>query len=265
MSKDSRTFKVDEPVMRGEDIQDFQGEVKRLFEELDIHCPIKADGIYGTATRSYIAALCNSYGMIASQVMKDGVTPELRTRLRHHDLTAGENARMGTPELISYRRALRKRYDSGEIKGVHRPVTKVLEHSWGYHPGVHDGVDVITQPDAVTFAMCKVRIIDVRTSGWWGLGAHASGGHPVSDGDGIVQMEILENVGPFKKGHHIGYGHNERPFVRVGQILEAGDKIAHAGFANAWHIHLMHNDGKTSRGIGNLDPGPLVDYALAHG
>lgn len=262
MANEPRTFKIDDPHMHGDDIKSWQGEIKDLFDEMDIDCPIKVDGIYAVATRSYTASLCNSLGMIASEVMSNGVTPELRTRIRHRDLTAGEKARMQSPELIAYRRALRKRYDSGQVTGVHRPVTKILEHSWGYHPGVHDGLDVITLPDPPIFAMVKSRIVDVRSAGWWGKAPSGD----VSKGDGIVQMEILDTVGPFIKGHHIGYGHAEKATVTVGQIVQPGQQVAHAGLAVAWHIHLMYNNGTAgTRGIGNLDPAPILNYAIAHG
>lgn len=262
---DARTFKIDDPALKGDDVKSWQAEIKAEFDKLDISCPIVADGVYGIATRSYTASLCNALGMIASEVMAQGVTPELRTRIRHRDLTRVEAQRMSSPELIEWRRQLRKRYDDSSVN-VHRPVTKIVEDSWGYHPGVHDGLDVICVPEAVCFAMVKSKIIDVRSSGWWGLGAHASAGHPISDGDGIVQMEVLETVGPFVKGHHIGYGHNEKAVVHVGQIVEAGATVAHAGFANAWHIHMMYNDGSPgTRGVGNLDPRGILDYAVAHG
>jgi murein DD-endopeptidase MepM/ murein hydrolase activator NlpD len=115
--------------------------------------------------------------------------------------------------------------------------------------------------------MVKSRVTDVRSAGWWGKGATASPGHPISQGDGIVILEILESVGPFVKGYNIGYGHNEKAVVKVGDIVEAGDHIAHAGFARAWHIHLMYNDGSFGDhvGRGNLDPQKIVDYSVAHG
>jgi hypothetical protein len=42
--------------------------------------------------------------------------------------------------------------------------------------------------------------------------------------------------------------------------------LGHAGLANAWHVHLMHNDGSVgTRGIGNLNPEPLLNYTIEHG
>lgn len=147
---------------------------------------------------------------------------------------------------------------------VAKPVVPILQHSWGYHPGVHDGVDLITEGDDVLYALCDAVVIDARSSGWWGLGARASGGHSVADGDGIIQLRCTTDVGPFRKGMHFGYGHAEKATVRVGQKVKAGQKIGHAGFANAWHVHFMANDGHTTKGIGTMDPWPFVAYAIKH-
>ena len=254
-----RTFKVDSPHMRGSDVEAWQREIKTEFARMDIDCPIKPDGIYGVVTRAYTASLAHALGMNASEVMAAGVTPELRSRIRNRDFTHQEQQRYA--ERQDWRRKLRDRYESSTVVDVHRPVTKILEDSWGYHPGVHDGLDVITLPDAKIFAMVRSRIIDVRSGGWWGKSPSGD----ISKGDGIVQMEVLENVGPFKRGHHIGYGHAEYPQVVRGQVVEAGKLVAHAGLAVAWHIHLMYNDGSTDRGVGNIDPRPILDYAVKHG
>lgn len=255
----SRTFKVDSPLMRGTDIESWQREVKHEFARMDINCPIKADGIYGVATRSFTASLCHAIGMVASEVMAPGVTPELRSRIRNRDLTNEEQRRYSERE--DWRRRLRARYEKAEVTSVARPVAKILEDSWGYHPGIHDGLDVITLPNAPLYAMVRSRIIDVRSKGWWGKAPSGD----ISKGDGIVQMEILDSVGPFKRGYHIGYGHCENAKVMVGQVVDAGDRIADAGLAVAWHIHLMYNDGSTVRGIGNKDPRDILDYAVKFG
>jgi murein DD-endopeptidase MepM/ murein hydrolase activator NlpD len=144
--------------------------------------------------------------------------------------------------------------------GVASPV-KETGHSWGWHPGVHDGVDLICGPEAKIYALCDAKVIDVRSSGWWGKGAQASSGHPISDGDGIIQLECMIDIGPFRKGMHFGYGHAEGAVVKVGQMVRAGQHIGHAGFANAWHVHFMVNGGSTMRGVGDRDPWPFVAYA----
>jgi murein DD-endopeptidase MepM/ murein hydrolase activator NlpD len=148
---------------------------------------------------------------------------------------------------------------------VHSPVSKILQDSWGWHPGIHDGLDVICLPAAPIFAMCKAKVVDVRASGWWGLGAPADPALKAK-GDGIIQLEVLEDVGPFKKGMHIGYGHAEGAVVKVGQTVQAGQHLGHAGFANAWHIHLMVNDGRKARAVSATSGSTSrLDYAVKNG
>ena len=259
-----RTFQVQSKPMKGDDIKEWQQEIKHQFAKMDIDAPVEVDGVYGPVTRSFTASLAHALGMNAGEWMKDGVTPEMRTHIRNRRLSGTESTRFASREYKEYRAALRKKWhaDTGR---VHKPVTNVLQHSWGYHPPVHDGVDVICQPDVPIFAMVKCKVIDVRSTGWWGKGA-PSDPKLKAKGDGIIQVEVLDDVGPFTKGHHIGYGHAEKAVVKVGDVVRAGKVLGHAGFANAWHIHLMHNDGSVgTRGIGNLNPEPLLNYTLEHG
>lgn len=256
-----KTFKIKNPAMKGPDVRNWQRELKNEFSELGIEAPVVVDGTYGVATRSFTASLCYALGIDPGTAMEHGVTPDLRTKLRHRQLTDAERKRFN--DRKAWRKRLAERYGSTLIE-VHRPVTKIVEDSWGYHPGVHDGLDVITLPNARLFAMVKSKVIDVRASGWWGLGAPKNA-QLKAKGDGIVQFEILDNIGPFVKGRHIAYGHAEHAIVRVGDIVDAGDPVCRAGFANAWHIHLMYNDGLTTKGIGNINPRAIVDYAVKHG
>lgn len=259
MDKNHRTFKVDSPRMEGEDVMGWQLDVKDEFGRMGIECPIVIDGIYGLATRNYTASLCTALGMIASDVMANGVTPELRIRIRNRRLTADERARFDNRQ--DYRRALRARYESAAIVDVHRMYTKVNEAGWGFKPGVHDGIDVQTPPNAWIFAPVRCEVIDVRSSGWWGKSPSGD----VSLGDGIVQVKILKTVGPFLKDYHIGFGHSEHAVVKKGQILDPGDKIARVGLAVVWHNHLMYNNGSSMKGVGNVDPRRILDYAQLHG
>lgn len=146
-------------------------------------------------------------------------------------------------------------------RSVAPPLKTILSHSWGFHPPVHDGVDLICEPDAEIFALCDAMVIDVRAGGWWGKAPTGN----VALGDGIIQLECLTDAGPFKQGMHFGYGHAEKAVVRVGQRVKAGQKLGHAGFANAWHVHFMANDGSTEKGVGDQDPWPFVAYAIARG
>jgi murein DD-endopeptidase MepM/ murein hydrolase activator NlpD len=253
-----RTFKIDDPHMHGADIEAWQREVKTQFSRMAIAYPLKDDGIYGVGTRSATATLLHALGMNAAEQMRNGVTPELRSRVRNRRLTLTE--RLTKAARVGFRRQLRIRFHAG---GTAAPTAKIIADSWGYHLGVHDGLDVICVPAAPIFAMVKAKVVDVRASGWWGLGAPTN---PTlkAKGDGIIQLEVLENIGPFRKGMHIGYGHAEGAVVHVGQEVQAGQHIGHAGFAVAWHIHLMINDGGTMKGVGTRDPRPYLDYAVKH-
>jgi murein DD-endopeptidase MepM/ murein hydrolase activator NlpD len=263
-TKNPRTFVLGDKLMTGEDVKQWQDDVKKLFKDVGIKCPIVVDGIYAQATRSFSAALCEAYGLISKTAMAEGVTPELRTKLRHNDLNKAEKSRFESKARKNYRAKLRDRWHTFSDL-VHPPVAKIITDAWGFHPGVHDGEDVIAIEGTAAFAMVKCKIIDVRAHGWWHLGA-PSNKKLRERGDGIVQMEVLANNGPFKKGMHIGYGHCVHPVVRVGQIVQPGQVLAKVGFANAAHIHLMVNNGKVGlKGVGNLDPRPLVDYAVKHG
>ena len=255
-----RVFKVKKPVMNGNDVRMWQSEIKKQFKKLNIDCPIVCDGYYGVSTRSFTADLCHSLGMTAHKVMADGVTPHLRWHIVNNEFTASQKKYKA--KRTEYRKKLRARYKRISAR-VHAPVSKILQDSWGFHPPVHDGIDIITEPDATLYAMIKAKVIDVRSSGWWGKGAPSPA--IAAKGDGIIQLEVLETIGPFKKGHHIGYGHAEKAKVKVGQIVEAGDKIGHAGLANAWHIHFMYNGGADNRGIGTIDPRAILDYSVKHG
>jgi murein DD-endopeptidase MepM/ murein hydrolase activator NlpD len=155
--------------------------------------------------------------------------------------------------------ALRKQ----QIKAryVASPLDVILDDAWGYHPPVHDGLDLICEPNAPLRAICRARVIRADAAGWWGKGAHASSGHPVSDGDGIIVIRSLVDFGPFRRGQNLCYGHAEHAVVKPGDVVSPGQVIGRAGFANAWHTHFMVNGRSDDRGLGDRDPRPFVDFA----
>lgn len=260
----SRTFILKQPRMRGGDVEAWQRTVKETFKrEFNMNCPIKTDGTYGPSTHSYSAALLKSLGMSIT-AMEHGVTPELRIKIRNKNFTVAEKKARASKARKEYRDSLRLQFKQAREVKVHKFTPVILQDSWDFHPGIHDGIDVIVPPNAVLFAPVKCRVIDVRKDGWWGLGAPADP-KVKAKGDGIIQLRVLEDVGPFKKGMHIGYGHAEKAMVRVGQTIQAGTPIGHAGLANAWHIHLMLNTGNDPRGIGNLNPRACLEYTKKHG
>lgn len=261
----TRTFKLQTPLMKGKDIMAWQEEMKHdLFHRLKIeNVPIFVDSVYGHGTRSFTADLCTAYGIDAAKELAKGVTPTLRKRIRNRDFTEAEKKRYSGSKHKRFRAELRDRW--APAPKVASPLRRIITDSWGWHPGVHDGIDLICDPDAVVYAMCDAEVVDVRASGWWGLGA-PSDPKIAAKGDGIIQIKVLENVGPFKAGMHLCYGHAEKAIVKVGQRVKPGQMLGHAGFANAWHVHFMVNDGRFGlQGRGSQDPRPLVDYAVKHG
>lgn len=101
-----RTYKIEAPVMSGEDIKSWQNEIKTLFSQFYISCPIVVDGNYGDSTRSFTASLCHALGMNEVVVMLHGLTPELRVRIRNHQLTPSETIQMN--QRGPWRNALRQ-------------------------------------------------------------------------------------------------------------------------------------------------------------
>jgi len=259
--KKPRTFKVGHTTMSGDDVKGWQQDVKKLFKSMGIDCPIKDDGTYGQATRGFTASLCRAFGLeSAERAMADGVTPELRIKLRNKRLSAVERNRYNAKDRVDYRKGLRDRWNTH----VHAPTRGVITDDWGFHPGVHDGVDIVTRVEQPLFAICKAKVIDVRDEGWWGLGKPKDP-KVAAKGDGIIQLKTLEGVGPIVKGYHIGYGHAEKACVAEGDTVEAGQPLGMTGMANAWHIHFMVNNGKTKKGIGDRDPRPIIDFCNKHG
>jgi murein DD-endopeptidase MepM/ murein hydrolase activator NlpD len=138
------------------------------------------------------------------------------------------------------------------------PMKRITADSWGYHPGAHDGIDLICPPNEPLIAMCRATVVRVSDE-WWGLGN--PGGATGDKGDGIIILRSLVDAGPFRKGLNLCYGHAEHPSVKVGQVVEAGQVIGKAGFANAWHVHFMVNGRSDTKGVGDRDPRPYLDYA----
>lgn len=263
-----RTFQVKDTLMIGEDVKEWQKFLSDDFRSRwSIEYPIDVDGVYGVGTRAATASFLRAWGVeSAAEAMESGVTPELRIKIRNDDRTERERELAFSEERKDYRDALRDRFEHTDVC---YPVPNLITDSWGYHPSVHDGVDLVCPWRQPLLAICTGKIVRVSASGWWGFSPQPSPGHPISDGDGIVILESNVTVGPFKRGLHFGYGHAERATVRVGEEVTAGQMIAHAGFARAAHCHFMVNDNPPvdgfHRGVGDRDPAPYLKYSKAHG
>lgn len=250
---DPRTFQITAPHMRGRDIEAWQRTLLSQFKRWGVVYPLQVDGDYGVATRSATATVLFGLG-IRPAAMVDGVTPELRIRVRNRKLGIGERARY--VKRAGWRRQLRGRLGPR----VAAPLQTVIADSWGWYPGVHDGIDLICDPNATLYAMCDGEIVRADTGGWWGKAPSGD----VSKGDGIVIVRCATNTGPFRKGLNICYGHAETPLVQVGQRVRAGQPIARAGLAVAYHTHLMVNARSDTRGVGDRDPRPFYEFAVKH-
>lgn len=256
-----RTFKIQSPLMRGNDIKEWQLLLKEIASRWGVDLPIKTDGIYGLGTRSLSKTMLFATGFTHEQI-DNGITPWLRTTMRNPQLRpeAVEDRKMQLARK-AFRDDLREKFAKDAGSDVAAPISKITTMTWGYHPGVHDGIDLICGPNAPIYALCDAKVIDVRASGWWGNNPSGE----VWRGDGIIQIECLIDQGPFKKGMHFGYGHAEGADVKVGQKVEAGARLGEAGLAVAWHVHLMANRGEFGlKGKGSMDPRPFVDYAIRH-
>lgn len=260
---DPRTFKIDAPHMEGDDIKAWQVELLRRLDYWGAtDYPLKADGDYGVATRSATATVLHGLG-IAQDAMDEGVTPELRVKVRHSQLSSDERQRY--EQRAEWRKDLADRWEGGGTAAV---LAKIYTHANGFSGG-HDGADLICPPDSPAFAIVKSKVVRISDN-WWGLGAPANA-RIADKGNGIVILQSLVSLGPIQKGDYFGYGHGEKPRVKEGQVVEAGRRVCDAGLANAWHLHFMHfrgNPGKASdggpKGIGNRDPWPAVSYCIKH-
>lgn len=261
------TYRVQTPHITGHGVADWQRLLNAKVAHWGVNYAIKVDDDYDVATRDLAATVLHGMG-IAQDEMSHGVTPELRTKVRNARLTSDEQARYDS--RAAWRKRLAAKHEGA---GFASPLARIIGHSWGWTPdklkvkgggAVHDGVDLICGDKAPLFAICRAKVLRADASGWWGKGAHPSAGHPVSDGDGIIVLQSLVTAGPFKTRTRLCYGHAEGAVVKVGQTVEAGQHIGHAGFANASHAHFMVHSRDDARGIGDVDPWPYVAYAIEH-
>jgi murein DD-endopeptidase MepM/ murein hydrolase activator NlpD len=204
-------------------------------------------------------------------VLADGLTPELRTKLRHKHLTP-EQASLSRARKKDWLVRFRKRHADNKVS-LPTPIIEGDTWSWwppsGPNQGkVHDGVDIIAPWNAPMLAPVRSKVVRADADGWWGKGAAPSAGHPIGDGDGIIILEVLEAVGPFRKGMHVCYGHGEHAAVDEGQVVRAGEFIGRVGWAKTSHIHWMINETAPVDGFytgrGDRDPTPYLAFLKAH-
>ena len=248
-----RTFKIESPLMSGQDIKHWQEFLYDDFRSRwGIDYPIERDGIWGVASRSATASFMRAWGVEdTGDALERGLEPDWRIKLRNDDRTDVELSRAFSDEIKDYRARLRARYEKIDVC---YPVPNLITDDWGYHGTAHDGVDLICPRNQPVLAICKAKVLRAE-NGWSNRYA------PL--GDGIVILQSLIDDGPFFQGLCFGYGHAENFQVSRGDLVEAGQVVAAAGFANATHLHLMANGGgfPPAIGHGDRDPMPFLDYA----
>jgi len=140
-----RTFVLRSPHMTGDDIGEFQRELNRRYEAWDISKRIDDDEDYGGHTRDAAREVCTGLGIDHETAMANGVTPELRIKIRHPDRrTAAELERSEGKEATELRARLRKQFadsapglqmfDNVEVAAWIVPSLKwAREHGWTGH------------------------------------------------------------------------------------------------------------------------------------
>lgn len=106
----AETFKLITPNVRGDAVKAFQELLNERFKAWDIRKVIDTDREYGEETDHAARQVCYGLGL-SPQSYRDGMTPAVRTKIRHPDKrTEAELARGGRRK--EWRAALRKRLAS---------------------------------------------------------------------------------------------------------------------------------------------------------
>jgi hypothetical protein len=95
--------------MEGSDIAFFQNALNEQFREWNVACPIDVDGAYGQKTREATRRVTYGLGILLRE-LADGVTPELRKRLRHPERRTQAELALAH-ERLDWLRRLRRRYN----------------------------------------------------------------------------------------------------------------------------------------------------------
>lgn len=259
-----RIFKVG-ATTPGSDVQAWKQTLNAQMKTWKVDLRLPETNHYDAATRSLTASVCHGLGLSsASSAMKNGVTPELRVKLRNKHQTPAEKKRY--KDRAEWRRDFRDRHRKRKVSP---PMRRILQDSWGWTPktgsnagSVHDGVDLTcATTKEPLLAMCRAEVIRADAGGWWGNSPSGD----VTLGDGIIVLKALETVGPIKEGMRLCYGHAEHARVTEGDKVEPGEVIGLAGLAVIPHIHFMVHMRNDDRGRGDRDPLPIVRYTQKYG
>lgn len=134
----ARTFAVTTPdLMEGDDIACFQSTLSEHFDAWSINKQVSADGRYGRRTRAAAREVCSGLGIDPETAMKDGVSPQLRAKLRDPDeRTDVEVGRSLGNAAKHFRADLRRQYaDVGRVvvaAGANRPGAPISKLTGDY-------------------------------------------------------------------------------------------------------------------------------------
>jgi murein DD-endopeptidase MepM/ murein hydrolase activator NlpD len=124
--------------------------------------------------------------------------------------------------------------------------SSAADYSYGQGHGLngrqHTGLDIVGNLRDPMYALFDGTVVCGGTgwgSGAWGTGCAAFNDY--SDGSGAGRVEILHDDG----NRSLIYGHSDVSFVKPGQRVTAGQKVATVGSMNAPHVHL---EGRRKRG-----------------
>jgi hypothetical protein len=109
MANTPRTFALCSPHLHGDDVTDFQHLLNSRFKSWEIDHRIATDGEYGQATRAAAKTVAFGLGIAEGPINAHGVTPNVRTLIRHPDKRNRTELKRGA-DRVDWRRRLRARY-----------------------------------------------------------------------------------------------------------------------------------------------------------
>lgn len=120
-----RTLRLRNPPMTGDDVRDWQRELRNQFDGMGIDYEIAVDGVYGQDTRAATETLCYALG-IEQDDLDAGLTPFIRVKIRNRDLTTAELRRM--KDRTGWRRRLRKKHARPQRSGPQIALAEAARH-----------------------------------------------------------------------------------------------------------------------------------------
>jgi hypothetical protein len=111
-----RTLLLKSPHMTGDDVLELQRLLNRRFSAWHIDRRVDTDSDFGKETRQACRDVCHGLGLREKEAMAHGVTPELRTKLRHPSRrTPDELARSRSAEVQAFRAKMREKFKAGKV------------------------------------------------------------------------------------------------------------------------------------------------------